>query len=761
MKKASNARYDSLSAVLEEIGNKGAMGAVVAGVVLTYEFDPDFVRTLAYQGLLAYDANAECDEPLRWAGAFPVALFFDPKRARSLGRTPGNFEIHFAAREGWGAHHPKAYALALRDGGFELVLGSFNLTSSGVYENRELLLRFSLPGEKDGEPDVEALRMHLAWRDFLKSTYRATTHSPALDDYLKRLDARLDAFESELALNDNVSSLRFVSSGYPVFPNGFETLREYAADLDLKPTRLLVISPFFDDPKRHGNGALERFFDREDGFPTLERVSLFSSQKCWNPSYFKKVERLASNPEQVRCFQIPKDISHSEAEALDKHFGQGEGGIRNALKKRQLTRELHAKAVVLVDENGLGLLYAGSANFSAKAWFGDNAEMGVAGKIFLGALGEDWDKNLVKALLGVCPEKVPLQDDAPLPEPDPDDEDGAIQALPKWLESVTLAKVDVLDANASGMSQKSGDCGEAPPFARFLYRVHRESWGDAREAIGRFKAGEIDVTPNKSVGVQDANGTPEALASDPLTLHQVELVLRSTRSLAWLPTGAEAEDVRPIPFNVDPTVGVRAEWAASVTVDVSEALTFLRALLEGERPRVRTDPTDGSGTETDLPDNPRDGKIATDDVMRPSLTHVMREWISHLDRLESALFDEKGRAIGVRSDFYIYLSEYARRLAAPRPRIADHSIAGVPQRFALAELLGVVSRYALATVHDSGCERGIEPEDAARICDIREHLMTLCKDDSTDCERNVIEGYFARIDRLLLRAGVIGGTTDA
>ena len=73
----------------------------------------------------------------------------------------------------------------------------------------------------------------------------------------------------------------------------------------------------------------------------------------------------------------------------------------------------------------------------------------------------------------------------------------------------------------------------------------------------------------------------------------------------------------------------------------------------------------------------------------------------------------------------------------------------------------MVSRYALATVHDSGCERGIEPEDAARICDIREHLMTLCKDDSTDCERNVIEGYFARIDRLLLRAGVIGGTTDA
>lgn len=37
MMKSSNVRYDSLAAVLEEIGNKGAKGAVVAGVVLTYD----------------------------------------------------------------------------------------------------------------------------------------------------------------------------------------------------------------------------------------------------------------------------------------------------------------------------------------------------------------------------------------------------------------------------------------------------------------------------------------------------------------------------------------------------------------------------------------------------------------------------------------------------------------------------------------------------------------------------------------------------
>ncbi len=761
MMKSSNVRYDSLAAVLEEIGNKGAKGAVVAGVVLTYDFDPEFVRSLAYQGLLAYDAHAELDEPLRWAGAFPVALFFDPKRARSLGRTPGNFEIHFAAREGWGAHHPKAYAFALRDGGFELVLGSFNLTFSGVCENRELLLRFSLAGEEDEKPDAEALRMHLVWRDFLKSTYGATTHSPALEDYLKRLDARLESLKLEPDLNAKVPPLRFVPSGYAPFPNGFETLRDYVEALHLKPTQLLVISPFFDGPDRHGEGVLERFFGRE-GFPTLERISVFSSQKYWNPSYFKKVECLASNSGQVRCFQIPKDISHSEAEAMDKHFGLGKGGIRDVLKKRRLFRVLHAKAVVLVEESGQGVLYVGSANFSAKAWLGANAETGVAGKICLGALGKDWDKNLVKALFGICPKKVSLKDDAPLPEPNPEDEDGEIPALPKWLESVTLAKVEELDENASGMCNESGDCRDAPAFARFLYQLQRGSRVEARDAFGRFKACEIDVTPIENVCVQDADGVPEALASAPLTLRDVEVILRSARTLTWRPKGAEAEDVRPIPFNVDPTVGVQSEWAASVTVDVSEALDFLCALLEGERPRVRTDSTSVGVSETDLPDKHRDGvEMDMDDVMRPSLTHVMREWISNLDRLESALFDEKGRAVAARSDLYIYLSEYARRLAAPEARIAGRSIAGVPQRFALAELLGLVSRYALATAHDGGCKQRIEPADAARICDIREHLANLCDDDSSDLNRNVIKRYLARVDGLLRLAGVIGGSTNA
>lgn len=758
--KSRTVRYDSLAAMFEEIGNKGAKGAVVAGVVLTYEFDPELVKSLAYQGLLAYDANAERDEPLRWAGAFPVALFFDPKRAHSLGRTPGNFEIHFITRDGWGAHHPKAYALALRDGSFELVLGSFNFTSSGVYENRELLLRFSLTGETDGKPDAEALRMHLAWRDFLRSTYGSMTHSPALEDYLRRLDARLEALEWDPAIDVEVPPLRFVPSGYEPYPNGFETLREYAEALHLKPTRLLIVSPFFDSPDRRGEGVLERFFGR-DGFPTLKHVSVFSSHTRWNPSYFKKVERLTPTSGRIRCFSIPNEISNAEAEVLDKYFGRDESGFRDVLKKRRLFRALHAKAVVLVEESGLGLFYIGSANFSAKAWLGGNAETGVAGKIFLGTLSEDWDKNLVMGLLGVCPKRAPLEDDAPMPESDPEDEDDEIPALPAWLESVSLAKVDKLDADLSDMRDESADCSESPDQARFVYQLRCGSKVDELGGLGRFLACEIDVTPIDYIRVQNMDGMSEMLVSAPLTMQEVVLLLQSARTLSWRPEGAEAEQVRYIPFNIDPTVGVRSEWAASVAVDVSEGLSFLHELLEGERPRVRTDTTNVGGSEANLPVKHRDGvEMDADDVRRPSLTHVMREWISNLDRLESVLFDEKGRAIVARSDLYIYLSEYARRLAAPEACIAGRLIAGVPQRFAIAELLGLVSRYALATVRDGRSERRIKPEDAARICDIREQLANTLNDDSTEFERNVIEGYLASIDGQLRSAGVIGDSKD-
>ena len=261
--KTDTTSYMSLEDVLEEIGRRGR---VTSAVVLTYEFDPELVRSLARNGLLVFDEEAsDASGPfLCWTAAFPAALFYDARRARSLARTPGNFETHFVARSARAAHHSKAYAFATEDGAFELVLGSFNFTHSGLRTNREVLLRFTRPLRigPNSPKEAAALALHREWRDFLKATYAEKTTSDALNDYLGALDARLRAEEGATSRDDIDGAdvwdalekeahrtVRLIASGYdkragygrkdnrnPRFKRyrrtGLEALADYARELD-------------------------------------------------------------------------------------------------------------------------------------------------------------------------------------------------------------------------------------------------------------------------------------------------------------------------------------------------------------------------------------------------------------------------------------------------------------------------------------------------------------------------------------------------
>lgn len=457
--KIDTTSYMSLEDVLEEIGRRGR---VTSAVVLTYEFDPELVRSLARNGLLVFDEETSVASGpfLCWTAAFPAALFYDARRARSLARTPGNFETHFVARSARAAHHSKAYAFATEDGAFELVLGSFNFTHSGLRTNREVLFRFTLPPRIDpnSPKDAAALALHREWRDFLKATYAEKTTSDALNDYLGALDARLraevgatspDAFEKEAR-----RTVRLIASGYdkragygrkdnrnPRFKRycrtGLEALADYARELDFQPTRMLVVSPFFDAGKR--SVALKHFAGKE-GFPTLREVSIASDAKTWNAS-FLSVDALC-----VRCFTVPNTISKDEAEALDRRTRRTSGGLAKAIEKdRIFGRALHAKAIVLVDDAGRALVYAGSANFTANAWLGNNAELGVAGFVEAGWIPmgkdrptEDWDRTVVRRLLGVEVTKARIDANAPADVATEPEEDDLSTSPLRWLESVTL-----------------------------------------------------------------------------------------------------------------------------------------------------------------------------------------------------------------------------------------------------------------------------------------------------------------------------------
>lgn len=729
--KTDTTSYMSLEDVLEEIGRRGR---VTSAVVLTYEFDSELVRSLARNGLLVFDEETSVASGpfLCWTAAFPAALFYDARRARSLARTPGNFETHFVARSARAAHHSKAYAFATEDGSFELVLGSFNFTHSGLRTNREVLLRFTLPLRIDpnSPKDAAALALHREWRDFLKATYAEKTTSDALNDYLGALDARLraeegatspDAFEKEAR-----RTVRLIASGYdkragygrkdnrnPRFERyrrtGLGALADYARELDFQPTRMLVVSPFFDAGKR--SVALKHFAGKE-GFPTLREVSIASDAKTWNASF------LSADALCVRCFTVPNTISKDEAEALDRRTGRTSGGLAKAIEKdRTFGRALHAKAIVLVDDAGRALVYAGSANFTANAWFGNNAELGVAGFVEAGWIpmgkqgpSKDWDRTVVRQLLGVEVTKARLDANAPTDVATEPEEDDLSMSPLRWLESVTLESESESSENSNGSDRqnRSEATRDFPVRFRFALRDGRrvdllpenaarstDATGDGSSPngsiapnapkadrtsceTGRFVFEGLDVTPRRRSTLDGR----EVLLSVPLRFGDVRKRLAGGRVLEWTrcegassatlespdvldalraahgvgqgTSDPDSPDRRYIPFNVARAVGIPAEFAACVGVETTDALDFFFDLCAGRRPAVTVCEEEETKTANgqDAADDARlpvgDRRFASDNEDEdglPSLTHAVQAWLAGFGRLEAVLFPTDSEAL--------------------------------------------------------------------------------------------------------------------
>lgn len=729
--KTDTTSYMSLEDVLEEIGRRGR---VTSAVVLTYEFDSELVRSLARNGLLVFDEETSVASGpfLCWTAAFPAALFYDARRARSLARTPGNFETHFVARSARAAHHSKAYAFATEDGAFELVLGSFNFTHSGLRTNREVLLRFTLPLRIDpnSPKDAAALALHREWRDFLKATYAEKTTSDALNDYLGALDARLraeegatspDAFEKEAR-----RTVRLIASGYdkragygrkdnrnPRFERyrrtGLGALADYARELDFQPTRMLVVSPFFDAGKR---SVALKYFAGKEGFPTLREVSIASDAKTWNASF------LSADALDVRCFTVPNTISKDEAEALDRRTGRTSGGLAKAIEKdRTFGRALHAKVIVLVDDAGRALVYAGSANFTANAWLGNNAELGVAGFVEAGWIpmgkqgpSKDWDRTVVRQLLGVEVTKARIDANAPTDVATEPEEDDLSMSPLRWLESVTLEPESESSENSDGSDRqnRSEATRDFPVRFRFALRDGRrvdllpenaarstDATGDGSSPngsiapnapkadrtsceTGRFVFEGLDVTPRRRSTLDGR----EVLLSVPLRFGDVRKRLAGGRVLEWTrcegassatlespdvldalraahgigqgTSDPDSPDRRYIPFNVARAVGIPAEFAACVGVKTTDALDFFFDLCAGRRPAVTVCEEEETKTANgqDAADDARlpvgDRHFASDNEDEdglPSLTHAVQAWLAGFGRLEAVLFPTDSEAL--------------------------------------------------------------------------------------------------------------------
>ena len=155
-------------------------------VVLTYEFDEQQLLNLAV--LRSLEEQKEPGKSgLKLLSSIRPVVFFDARKTRSFARLPQFLELHPCKTEGFSCHHSKAYCIVTRKT-IRLVVGSFNLTFSGLFRNREVFESWSWDSPQS--PDIHLL---FEWIELLKSHYLTETQASSassLAAVLAKLEAR-------------------------------------------------------------------------------------------------------------------------------------------------------------------------------------------------------------------------------------------------------------------------------------------------------------------------------------------------------------------------------------------------------------------------------------------------------------------------------------------------------------------------------------------------------------------------------------------
>ena len=134
-------------------------------------------------------------------------IVYDAAKTRDVSSLPHFLELHPWKSRAFGCHHSKACCL-VTDQAVHLFLGSFNLTASGLFHNREVMEYFRWA--EDGPP--EDGRLIREWAEFLRRCYSPRTHGSersSLSALIDCLDARLSSLDG-----DDEYAPRLLISGY-------------------------------------------------------------------------------------------------------------------------------------------------------------------------------------------------------------------------------------------------------------------------------------------------------------------------------------------------------------------------------------------------------------------------------------------------------------------------------------------------------------------------------------------------------------------
>lgn len=343
----------NFSEVFAEVLNQREADPIEHILVLTYEFDEQQLVNLCV-GRTLEDEFELRQLHLKILSDIRPLVIYDSRKTKAFSKLPQFIELHPFRSSAFACHHSKAYLVITRHA-VHLCLGSFNLTHTGLFRNREVMECYCW--DNDSKANAHILT---EWISFLEVAYgnllKESSYS-AMQTILNKLKHRLLSFTSTTDTN----SSRIIHSGYGV--RGIDALRTYWEKCfpNSEPVECFVVSPFFDeDPERKAfTIELKKSFSKLDSLElvTDECVLKNIGQAHW--SGLKGALRV-----------IPTDMDESERKEVLALSRKGNESL-------SLTRKLHAK-ILMLSNGKQSIVYMGSANFTCKAWLDQNQELGVA-----------------------------------------------------------------------------------------------------------------------------------------------------------------------------------------------------------------------------------------------------------------------------------------------------------------------------------------------------------------------------------------------
>lgn len=383
-------------------------------VALTYEFDDQQLVNLLAGRPLDENFQPRSFDLKKISGLAPVVIY-DARKTKESNLVPHFLDLLPVRMPGYSCHHSKAYLVATRDQ-IHLLLGSMNLTHTGLFRNREVFEEF-----RWSRAETQDLGLLTEFVDILEQGHGEFS-SASLGATVAGLRRRISAWQSQGSLRTKY----LVTSGYGQAA-GLSRLKELWRDVagDAVPRQVFAVSPFFDSGLRDEVFA-DLLFKEFEGINSLHIVTDRACMKNLCTRHFSKFG-------EKKLQLVEPELTEGECRRIDiANDGAARGGLN-------LERKLHAKILVIASGDQY-LVYVGSANFTRKAWSGDNRELGVAW-VARGNV-EKFIEQVTSTLSVSGGNKYAFLPDKPQEERSPDDDDyQELKAYPAFLQSIELAEI--------------------------------------------------------------------------------------------------------------------------------------------------------------------------------------------------------------------------------------------------------------------------------------------------------------------------------